>query len=82
MKQAILNLVQNALAAMAHGGVLSVRTERKEDEIYVTIADTGVGIPEENLPKIFEPYFTTKAQGKGTGLGLAVVYGIVRNNFV
>jgi len=78
MKQAILNLVQNALAAMPDGGVLTVRTERKDDGIHISIVDTGIGIPEENLPKIFEPYFTTK--DTGTGLGLTLTFKIVKEH--
>ncbi len=78
IKQAVLNLAQNALAAMPNGGTLGVRTERKDDEIRLSISDTGVGIPEENLPKIFEPYFTTK--DTGTGLGLTLTFKIVKEH--
>ena len=78
VKQALLNLIKNAAAAMSGGGELTVTTEAAEDEVYITIADTGTGIPEENLSKIFEPYFTTK--DNGTGLGLTVVYKVIREH--
>ncbi|MDR2397782.1 MAG: PAS domain S-box protein, partial [Spirochaetaceae bacterium] len=63
MKQMLLNLIKNAIAAMPQGGALEIRTEKRDDEIILTLSDTGVGIPEENLSKIFEPYFTTKDTG-------------------
>ncbi len=78
MKQAILNLVQNALAAMPGGGTLTLSTERADDGIRISLEDTGVGIPEENLPKIFEPYFTTKETG--TGLGLTLTFKIIKEH--
>ena len=78
MKQAILNLVTNARAAMPDGGVLTVATNHVEDEIRISICDTGIGISEENIVKIFEPYFTTKETG--TGLGLTHVYKIIREH--
>jgi two-component system NtrC family sensor kinase len=79
MQQALLNIFSNASEAMTRGGVLSVCASRTEDGrfIEVVIADTGFGIPEENLKNIFEPFFTTKEEGKGVGLGLSVTYGIV-----
>jgi iron only hydrogenase large subunit-like protein/nitrogen-specific signal transduction histidine kinase len=76
--QVLTNLVSNAYAAMPQGGVLTVRTGGDADEVRLAVSDTGVGIPRENLAKIFEPFFTTKQIGKGTGLGLAVTYGIVK----
>ncbi len=78
IKQALLNLVKNATAAMPSGGRLTIRTERAGDEARLTITDTGIGIPEENLPKIFEPYFTTKETG--SGLGLTLVFKIVKEH--
>jgi signal transduction histidine kinase len=63
---------------MPGGGALAVRTGGNGAEIKISVIDTGVGIPRENVPKIFEPFFTTKQIGKGTGLGLAVSYGIVK----
>ena len=83
--QVFLNLAQNAIQAMPDGGQLSIRashfyerTRRKYIGVY-EIEDTGVGIPPENLPRIFDPFFTTKDPGQGTGLGLALCYGIVQD---
>jgi PAS domain S-box-containing protein len=78
MKQALLNLVKNAAAAMRGGGKLSIITEDTIGDIQITIADTGAGISAENFPKIFEPYFTTK--DAGTGLGLTVVFKIIKEH--
>ena len=78
IKQAILNLIQNAIAAMSNGGTLTITTEEEEAEVKIIIADTGEGISEENFPKIFEPYFTTKSTG--TGLGLTVVFKIIKEH--
>jgi two-component system, cell cycle sensor histidine kinase and response regulator CckA len=89
----LMNLVINARDAMPHGGVLTIRStnvsveETKSvgqvlmpsgDYVTIEVEDTGIGIPKENLAKIFEPFFTTKEKGHGTGLGLASVYGIVK----
>jgi signal transduction histidine kinase/Fe-S-cluster-containing hydrogenase component 2 len=76
--QIVMNLASNAYAAMPNGGRLTIRTLQDRDTIILEFVDTGVGIPKENLKKVFEPFFTTKQIGKGTGLGLAVVYGIVK----
>ncbi|MDR2663741.1 MAG: PAS domain-containing protein [Treponema sp.] len=78
MKQAMLNLIQNSVAAMNGGGTLTIKTEQKGGEVLVSLCDTGKGIPEENMPKIFEPYFTTKEQG--SGLGLTLVFKIIREH--
>jgi signal transduction histidine kinase len=78
MIQVLSNLFANADAAMPSGGRLSVRITGSEDEVSFEISDTGVGIAPQNLRKVFEPFFTTKQVGKGTGLGLAVVHGIVK----
>ena len=61
-----------------HSGTLTIRTTGDERDVRIAVTDTGVGIPPENLKKIFDPFFTTKQMGKGTGLGLAVSYGIVK----
>jgi PAS domain S-box-containing protein len=95
MEQILLNLAVNARDAMPRGGQLNISIAAVEvDEVHVqrqpeartghfvciSKSDTGCGIPPENLPRIFEPFFTTKEVGKGTGLGLATVYGIVKQH--
>jgi len=76
--QVLTNLVSNAIGAMPNGGKLTVHTTGDDESVSIAVTDTGCGIPEENRNKIFEPFFTTKHIGKGTGLGLAVSYGIVK----
>ena len=79
ISQVVTNLISNAYAAMeAGGGALTVSTSGDATHVRFVVADTGCGIPQENLHKVFEPFFTTKKMGKGTGLGLAVTYGIVK----
>ena len=82
IQQASLAVLMNALEAMPEGGTLTVGTHAdvSANTVTIEIADTGVGIPPEIQPKIFEPFFSTKSEGKGTGLGLAVAYGIVRRH--
>ena len=77
LQQAIIALATNALDAMVISGVLKIVARNQEPNVVVEVSDNGVGIPPDNLPKIFEPFFTTKEVGKGTGLGLAVCYGIL-----
>ncbi len=79
LQQVLLNLINNAEDAMSEqgGGTLSITTERGEGLVRLIVEDTGKGIPPELLPHIFDPFFTTKPVGKGTGLGLTIVYGIV-----
>jgi len=77
-KQVILNLILNAQEAMPGGGSLVVGVRQHDSEIYVSFTDTGMGIPEGNMAKIFDPFFSTKIDG--TGLGLAVSYGIVEGH--
>jgi signal transduction histidine kinase/iron only hydrogenase large subunit-like protein len=76
--QVITNLVNNAFAATASPGHITVRCHGDADYVRISVGDTGTGIPQEHLKKIFEPFFTTKQPGKGTGLGLSVSYGIVK----
>jgi signal transduction histidine kinase/iron only hydrogenase large subunit-like protein len=76
--QVLINLVNNAVAAMPRGGALTVRTRNRDGQVRLAVTDTGVGIPPENRGRIFTPFFTTKQEGRGTGLGLAVSYGIVK----
>jgi two-component system NtrC family sensor kinase len=80
LQQVFVNLITNAEQAMtaAHGeGSLSIRTRKAGDLIQVTFTDNGPGIAKENLKQIFDPFYTTKEVGKGTGLGLGICYGIV-----
>ena len=76
-----MNLINNSLDAMEKkkGGVLTLSTFTKDDQVVVEIQDTGLGIPEANLSRLFDPFFTTKPVGKGTGLGLSICYGIIKN---
>ncbi len=79
MMQVLTNLEKNAVEAMLEeGGVLSIELEGNLNEVVFKISDTGSGISEENMKKIFTPFFTTKEVGKGTGLGLPLIYGIVK----
>ncbi|NUQ81164.1 MAG: hypothetical protein HUU10_06100 [Bacteroidetes bacterium] len=78
INQVIFNLISNAEDAMPHGGLLTLSISPKdENTVQFSVADTGEGIPEESVKKIFEPFYSTRQVGKGSGLGLFVVYGIV-----
>ncbi len=84
IQQVFVNILLNAVDVIIerprlNGDTISVDTDLEEDNIVVTFADTGKGIPEENFAKVFEPFFTTKKEGKGTGLGLWVSYGIIKS---
>ncbi|MFN3409300.1 MAG: two-component system sensor histidine kinase NtrB [Limisphaerales bacterium] len=76
MQQVLVNLVKNAMQAMNKGGILTLATGEGADGVWVSVTDTGCGIPDEQLKRIFEPFYTTKK--KGTGLGLMIVQRIVR----
>jgi len=80
LQQVLMNLIMNARDAMPYGGDLSVETSAADSTVCVEISDSGVGISPEHLRKIFDPFFTTKATNRGTGLGLAVSYGIIREH--
>jgi two-component system NtrC family sensor kinase len=84
IEQALVALLVNGAEALdghgGHGGELSVRLAADDGEVVITVADNGVGIPPEVLPRIFEPFFSTKQTESGAGLGLAVVYGIVQRH--
>jgi signal transduction histidine kinase len=77
LQQVFLNLLINSRDAMPKGGVIAVSTEVQEGFVVTRFSDTGVGVEQENLEKIFSPFFTTKGAGKGTGLGLAICNKIV-----
>ncbi|MCX6929050.1 MAG: ATP-binding protein, partial [Verrucomicrobia bacterium] len=76
IQQVLVNLIKNALQAMTTGGTLTLQTGEGTDGVWVSVADTGGGIPQEQINRIFEPFYTTKK--KGTGLGLMIVQRIVR----
>lgn len=78
MMQVLTNLLKNAFDAMPAGGTVNIKMEDTLSDVIIEISDTGTGIREEDRAKIFEPFFTTKSIGKGTGLGLATAYGIVK----
>jgi len=78
LEQALVNLVVNARDAMPSGGSVAIETRRADGQITLIVRDTGQGMSAETLDRLFEPFFTTKSAGQGTGLGLAMVYGIVQ----
>jgi two-component system, NtrC family, sensor kinase len=80
LQQVFLNLFMNARDAMPSGGMLEVRTMARNGSVEVEVTDTGIGIPPEHVSRIFDPFFTTKATGRGTGLGLSVSYGIIKEH--
>ena len=80
LRQVFLNMIANARDAMPDGGTLTVNTMRTEDHSHIQIADTGTGIREENLNKIFDSFFTTKDGAKDVGLGLSVCYGFIEDH--
>jgi signal transduction histidine kinase len=80
LQQVFLNLFMNARDAMPNGGMVEVRTSANNGNVEVEITDTGQGIPREDLNRIFDPFFTTKASSRGTGLGLSVSYGIIKEH--
>jgi PAS domain S-box-containing protein len=82
LNQAIMNLVNNGFDAIGTDGVVAIATSfgPKDNEVVISVADTGCGIPPENTDRIFDPFFTTKGVGKGTGLGLSVTFGIIKDH--
>jgi len=79
LQQVFVNLLNNAAEAVAEGGIITLATQPVDSQwVEIKVSDTGCGIAEENLGKLFTPFFTTKALGKGTGLGLSIVYGIIK----
>ena len=80
LRQVFLNMVANARDAMPDGGTLSVVTRGDTETVFVEVTDTGIGIREEHLDKIFDSFFTTKGEVKGVGLGLSVCYGFIKDH--
>ncbi len=78
LKQVLLNLVQNSIEAMENGGILSIRSQKNDDKVEITIEDNGCGIALDNQKKIFSPFFTTKSNG--TGLGLSISKNIIEDH--
>ena len=85
IQQIFVNILLNAVDAIAEvessntRHKISVKSDTNDDNVIISFSDSGKGIPEENLAKVFEPFYTTKKEGKGTGLGLWVSYGIVKS---
>ena len=80
LQQVFLNLFLNARDAMSFGGWLGVETKIEAGKAVVVVTDTGSGIPQEILSRIYDPFFTTKVPGQGTGLGLSVTYGVLQEH--
>jgi two-component system NtrC family sensor kinase len=80
LQQIFTNLILNARDAIPEGGQIILSTSNKDDSVLIEISDTGIGIAPENVAKIYDPFYTTKGVGRGTGLGLAVSYGIVQEH--
>ena len=80
LQQVCTNLIMNAVQAMTGGGTLTIRTSADNTQVKIEVQDTGVGISPENMRKLFTPFFTTKREVKGVGLGLAVSYGIIQRH--
>jgi signal transduction histidine kinase len=80
IQQALMSLLINAIEAMPNGGTITIALTQNQDLAVIKIIDEGTGILEKDLPNIFEPFYSTKEASKGTGLGLAVVYGIINNH--
>ncbi len=80
LNQVFLNVILNSIQAIDGEGTITITTYRKNDFVHLSIADDGVGIPKENINKVFDPGFTTRGVGVGTGLGLSICYKIIKNH--
>ena len=80
LNQVFMNLLVNAAHSIRERGRITVRTNETENDVRIEVSDTGCGIPSENLQRIFDPFYTTKPVGSGTGLGLSLSYGIVQKH--
>jgi signal transduction histidine kinase len=80
LNQVFMNLISNAIDAIEQSGTITIKTGTKGNECYISIKDTGTGIKSSILPKIFDPFYTTKQVGEGTGLGLSISYGIMQEH--
>jgi hypothetical protein len=80
LQQVLMNLLLNARDAMPTGGELRIQTTQSNGDSMLRVTDTGTGIKETDLNKVYDPFFTTKGIGKGTGLGLSVSYGIIQEH--
>ena len=80
IQQVIVNMLINAKQAMPDGGIIRIATKQQDKQLELSIADTGCGISNENIEKLFTPFFTTKEVGVGTGLGLSISYGILQDH--
>jgi PAS domain S-box-containing protein len=80
LHQAILNIISNAEQSIEKNGIITIETQTNDTNLILKISDTGTGISEENLQKIYDPFFTTKAPGKGTGLGLSITFNIIKEH--
>ncbi len=78
--EVLVNLIRNAAEALPQGGDIEVKTYREADEVVITVRDTGTGIAEEDLPKVFQPFWSSKGVGIGKGMGLAVTHGLVKRH--
>ncbi len=79
LEQVMVNLINNSIDAIPQGGTVTVRAAQEEGRLHLQVVDDGTGIPQEDLERVFEPFYTTKPVGQGTGLGLSVCYGIVKS---
>ncbi len=80
LNQVFMNLLVNSSHAIKERGEIIIKTWEKENNIYISICDTGCGIAEKNLNRLFEPFFTTKDVGEGTGLGLSIAFDIIKKH--